>query len=137
MSATCQRPQTRRLIDKPSFIAVRSGAFDIGGFSIGWQTRAAEVARYDTLLAENAARANEEEGAEREADHEKRQSSGGRLLARRKEPGDGCCRRRPDAPDEHRPEDRATIVARAADDQHSPHLESQHRHVIVWRDEAY
>ena len=42
----------------------------------------------------------------------------------------------PDAPHQHRAEDGAAIVAGAADDQHRPDLEGQHRHVIVRRDEA-
>ena len=37
----------------------------------------------------------------------------------------------PDAPDQHRAEDGAAIVAGAADDQHRPDLEGEHRHVIV------
>ena len=94
------------------------------------------MARHDALLAENAARAQQQDGAERDADHDDLQRRGARLLAGRKQAGDGAGRRRPDAPDQHRAEDRAAIVAGAADDQHRPDLEGQHRHVIVGRDEA-
>jgi hypothetical protein len=45
-------------------------------------------------------------------------------------------RERPEAPDDDRAEDRAAIVAGAADDQHRPHLKGQCRDVVLRCDKA-
>src|SRR5581483_6587872 len=73
-SATCQRPQIRRLIARSPPIVVRSGLFaierlemDFGGELRG-RRKAGEMARDHLDLAENAARPQQQDRAKREAD---------------------------------------------------------------------
>ena len=71
-----------------------------------------------------------------DADQHDLQRRGARLLAGREERGDGAAGERPEAPDDDGAEDRAAVVAGAADDQHRPDLEGQHRQVVLRGDEA-
>ena len=72
----------------------------------------------------------------READEHDLQRGGAGLLAGGEEGGDDARGDRPEAPDHDGAEDGAAVVAGAADDQHRPDLEGEHRQVVLRRDEA-
>src|SRR5262245_55224202 len=121
MSATCHSPQIIRLIEIPGTMSVRSGLLGTGGsLAICWRRdrlgrwrpvgQLAEVARYHSLLAQNPARAQKQDGAERDADHDDLQRGCARLLLGWEQHRIGAGRTRPYAPHQHRAEDRAAIV---------------------------
>ena len=95
-----------------------------------------DVARDGADLAEDAARAHQQHEADGDADQHDLQGGGARLRFGRHDGGDQRGGGGPDRPDQHRAQDRAAVVAGAADDQHGPDLEGEHRHVVLGRDEA-
>ena len=87
-------------------------------------------------FAQYAARTQQQHDADGDTDEDDLQGGGARLRFGRHDGGDQRGRGRPDRPDEHRAQDRAAVVAGAADDEHGPDLEGEHRHVVLGRDEA-
>src|SRR6187455_2119581 len=108
MSATCQRPQVTRAISGPPGRVVRSGFM---ARFLGLQLGGREVAGDRALLGEDAARPEEEDRAEAEADQHDAEGGGAGLLVRREERSDGRGGESPQRPDDDGAEDGAAVVA--------------------------
>src|SRR5207237_3475527 len=87
-------------------------------------------------FAEEAARPDDEYCRQQHADGDDLESGGTRLVLGWNERADKGAGKAPESPHHESTGKRAAIVARAADDEHGPDLESERRKIVVGRDEA-